>query len=91
MMLIACAVQVALYCSESDDYTLMEYLATARDPLGKPLYAPQAALRLARQHKRLRACVELLWELTLFEVQCPIPLVLFKAANSYTVIETPSH
>ena len=47
----------------------MEYLASARGPLGNPLYDPQAALRLARQHKQQRACVELLWELGLFEVR----------------------
>ena len=47
----------------------MDYLASARGPLGNPLYDPQAALRLARQHKQQRACVELLWELGLFEVR----------------------
>lgn len=60
--------QVALYCSQADEEALLGYLASARDPLGRPQYNSQVALRLARQQGLRRACVELLWELSLFEV-----------------------
>ena len=47
----------------------MQYLANARDLLGKPLYDPQTALRLARQRNKLLACVQLLCDLNLYEVR----------------------
>lgn len=60
--------QVALYCSEGEEDRLVEYLETAKDALGKPLYDPQAALQLSRQYHLDRASIELLWQLHLFEV-----------------------
>ena len=60
--------QVALYCSEGEEQKLTEYLETAKDALGKPLYDPQAALQLCRQHNLPRASIELLWLLNLYEV-----------------------
>ncbi len=60
--------QVALYCSKGDEDALLEYLQSARDILNRPLYDPQAALRLARQHNLARASVELLWQLGLYQV-----------------------
>lgn len=60
--------QVGLYIGEGDETQLLNYLRTARDKLGAPLYNPQAALRLARQFERKRASVEMLWELDLHQV-----------------------
>lgn len=60
--------QVSLYCWDKDERRLLEYLQSARDSLGKPWYEPQFALRVARQHGRLNACVRLLCELGLHEV-----------------------
>ena len=60
--------QAALYCLEVEEAPLLQYLANARDLLGKPLYDPQTALRLARQRNKLQACVQLLCDLNLFEV-----------------------
>lgn len=62
---------MALYCSEGKEEKLAEYLETAKDALGKPLYDPQAALQLSRQHHLNRASIELLWQLHLFEVKIP--------------------
>ena len=59
---------MALYCSEGEEDKLAEYLETARDPVGKPLYDPQAALQLSRQHHMDRVSIELLWQLHLSEV-----------------------
>lgn len=61
--------QVTLYCWDKGERRLLEYLQTARDSLGKPWYEPQFALRVARQHSRLNACVQLLCELKLHEVR----------------------
>ena len=63
-----CALQAALYCLEDEEGPLLRYLANARDLLGRPLYDPQTALRLARQRNKLHACVELLCDLNLYEV-----------------------
>lgn len=60
--------QAALYCSEKQEGPLLQYLASARDLLGRPLYDPQTALRLARQRNKLQACVQLLCDLNLYEV-----------------------
>ena len=62
------AAQVALYAAADDEGALLDYLGEARDPLGAPLYEPQFALRVARQGGRLKACVRLLCELSLYEV-----------------------
>ena len=51
---------------EEED-ALLEYLATARDALGRPLYDPVHALRLAREWNRPRAMVALLSEVGLWE------------------------
>jgi hypothetical protein len=61
--------QAALYCLEEEEAPLLQYLANARDLLGKPLYDPQTALRLARQRDKLQACVQLLCDLNLYEVR----------------------
>jgi len=61
--------QAALYCLEEEEAPLLQYLANARDLLGKPLYDPQTALRLARQRNKLQACVQLLCDLNLYEVR----------------------
>ena len=63
------ALQAALYCLEDEEGPLLRYLANARDLLGRPLYDPQTALRLARQRNKLHACVELLCDLNLYEVR----------------------
>ena len=65
------ALQAALYCLEDEEGPLLRYLANARDLLGRPLYDPQTALRLARQRNKLHACVELLCDLNLYEVRQP--------------------
>lgn len=62
------AAQVALYCGEVEEGPLLQYLATARDPLGRPLYDAQYALRLARQRDRVHASVALFCELSMYEV-----------------------
>lgn len=61
--------QVALYAAAEDEGALLEYLGAARDPLGAPLYEPQFALRVARQGGHLKACVQLLCELNLYEAR----------------------
>ena len=61
--------QAALYCLEEEEAPLLQYIANARDLLGKPLYDPQTALRLARQRNKLQACVQLLCDLNLYEVR----------------------
>lgn len=66
------ALQAALYCLEDEEGPLLRYLANARDLLGRPLYDPQTALRLARQRNKLHACVELLCDLNLYEVRQPM-------------------
>ncbi len=58
-----------MYCLEEEEAPLLQYLANARDLLGKPLYDPQTALRLARQRNKLQACVQLLCDLNLYEVR----------------------
>ena len=65
--------QAALYCSEEQEGPLLQYLASARDLLGRPLYDPQTALRLARQRNKLQACVQLLCDLNLYEVSTTHP------------------
>lgn len=80
--------QAALYCSEEQEGPLLQYLASARDLLGRPLYDPQTALRLARQRNKLQACVQLLCDLNLYEV-VPTPsqdevLVLVSAVQCIT-------
>lgn len=60
--------QAALYCLEEQEGPLLQYLASARDLLGRPLYDPQTALRLARQRNKLQASVQLLCDLNLYEV-----------------------
>lgn len=69
--------QVALYCCEGDEAALLAYLRSARDPLGVPLYDSQVALRLARRHGHRHACVELLWELQLYEVGADVMPFVF--------------
>ena len=61
--------QVSLYAQEKDERELLEFLQAARDPLGRPLYDAHFALRVARQEGHLHACVQLLCELNLHEVQ----------------------
>ncbi|KAK9814445.1 hypothetical protein WJX72_006013 [[Myrmecia] bisecta] len=58
---------VALISLQNDEAELLEYLNTSRDLLGRPLYDPQFALRLARQRGRLQACVLLFCELAMYE------------------------
>ena len=65
--------QVALYAAAEDEGALLEYLGAARDPLGAPLYEPQFALRVARQDGHLKACVQLLCELNLYEARIMLP------------------
>ena len=67
--------QAALYCLEEQEGPLLQYLANARDLLGRPLYDPQTALRLARQRNKLQASVQLLCDLNLYEVghMCDVP------------------
>ena len=60
--------QVSLYSQDADEQRLLYYLRTARGSLGSPLYDPQFALQVARQHGKLNACVQLLCELNLHEV-----------------------
>ena len=64
----SCCVQVTLYSQDADEQRLLHYLRTARGTLGSPLYDPQFALQVARQHGKLIACVQLLCELSLHEV-----------------------
>ena len=60
--------QVALYCGEPEEGPLLQYLASARNPLGRPLYDAQYALRLVRQRDCKHASVALFCELSMFEV-----------------------
>lgn len=62
------SLQVALYTLDSDEAPLLQYLASARDVLGRPLYDPQFALRLARQRGCLRACITLFCDVGMYEV-----------------------
>ena len=66
--LASCCMQVSLYSQDADEQRLLHYLRTARGSLGSPLYDPQFALQVARQHGKLNACVQLLCELNLHEV-----------------------
>ncbi|EFN52342.1 hypothetical protein CHLNCDRAFT_139164 [Chlorella variabilis] len=50
---------------EAQEQELLDYLAAARGPSGRPLYDPVSALRLARDRRRLRACVALYCEVGL--------------------------
>ena len=61
--------QVSLYSQDADEQRLLQYLRSARGSLGSPLYEPQFALQVARQHSKLNACVLLLCELNLHEVR----------------------
>ena len=58
---------MALYCGEVEEGQLLQYLTAARDPLGRPLYDAQYALRLVRQRNRMHASVALFCELSMFE------------------------
>ena len=60
-----------MYCGEAEEGPLLQYLATARDPLGRPLYDAQYALRLVRQRDRIHASVALFCELSMYEVHPP--------------------
>lgn len=51
----------------------MEYLERAKNAFGQPLYDPQTALQLSRQHNLISASIELLWQLQLFEASPPTP------------------
>ena len=68
VMKLGCCVQVSLYSQDADEQRLLLYLRTARGSLGSPLYDPQFALQVARQHGKLNACVQLLCEVNLHEV-----------------------
>lgn len=57
---------VALYSLEPDEQLLLNYLASAKSPLGRPFYDPKAALRLATERGKLRACVALLCQLGMY-------------------------
>ena len=57
-----------MYCGEPEEGPLLQYLSTARDPLGRPLYDAQYALRLARERDRMHASVALFCELAMYEV-----------------------
>ena len=61
--------QVSLYSQDADEQRLLQYLRSSRGSLGFPLYEPQFALQVARQHSKLNACVQLLCELNLHEVR----------------------
>ncbi|DBA75172.1 hypothetical protein WJX77_011350 [Trebouxia sp. C0004] len=74
----------ALYCLEEEEAPLLQYLANARDLLGKPLYDPQTALRLARQRNKLQACVQLLCDLNLYEDAVVLALSFDMALASAT-------
>ena len=65
------SLQVALYTLSSDEAPLLQYLASARDVLRRPLYDPQFALRLARQRGCLRACITLFCDVGMYEVGPP--------------------
>jgi hypothetical protein len=47
---------VALLSLEESENRLLDLLARARNPLGKPLFDPKYALRLAKERNR---CVDL--------------------------------
>jgi hypothetical protein len=57
---------VALYSLEPEEQLLLNYLASAKSPLGRPFYDPKAALRLATERGKLRACVALLCQLGMY-------------------------
>jgi len=57
-----------LYSKETEEWRLLEYLQSAKDTFGKPYYDAQFALRVAQQNGKLNACVQLLCELQLHEV-----------------------
>ena len=68
---------MALLTGEEDEAALQTFLTGSRDPLGRPLYDAQYALRLARQRGHLRACVHLYTDLNLFEASlaCSLPVM----------------
>ncbi|KAL3143378.1 hypothetical protein ABBQ38_002206 [Trebouxia sp. C0009 RCD-2024] len=74
----------ALYCLEDQEGPLLQYLASARDLLGRPLYDPQTALRLARQRNKLHASVQLLCDLNLYEDAVVLALSFDMALASAT-------
>ncbi len=62
---------MTLYAQQAEERELLEFLRAARDPLGRPLYDAQFALRVARARGHLHACVQLLCELRLHEACTP--------------------
>eukprot|EP00879_Flechtneria_rotunda_P019362 GHRR01020334.1.p1 GENE.GHRR01020334.1~~GHRR01020334.1.p1 ORF type:complete len:907 (+),score=281.55 GHRR01020334.1:278-2998(+) len=58
---------VSLLSLEESEGRLLDFLARARNPLGKPLFDAKYALRLAKERNRRHACVKLLCQLGLFE------------------------
>ena len=83
--------QVSLYSQDADEQRLLQYLRSARGSLGSPLYEPQFALQVARQHSKLNACVQLLCELNLHEVRSRhlhtlLALLLYAASWLHTVL-----
>ncbi|KAK9789373.1 hypothetical protein WJX73_010275 [Symbiochloris irregularis] len=70
---------VALYCGEADEGPLLQYLASARDPFGKPLYDAQYALRLARERNCKHASVALFCELSMYEDAVEVALRIDRA------------
>ena len=86
-------IQVSLYSQDADEQRLLQYLRSARGSLGSPLYEPQFALQVARQHSKLNACVLLLCELNLHEVRSrhfctPLALLVCMAFWLHTVAKT---
>jgi hypothetical protein len=80
-------VQVSLYSQDADEQRLLHYLRSARGTLGSPLYDPQFALQVARQHSKLNACVQLLCELGLHEVSyCHAQWRLLEYQSSHNIV-----
>lgn len=61
---------VALLSLEESEDRLLDLLARARNPLGKPLFDPKYALRLAKERNRCVRGGVLLWQWLEEQAQC---------------------
>ena len=82
---------VALLAGDANqEPALLDFLATARDPLGRPLYDPVHALRLAREWGRHRATVALLAEVGLWEDAVELALTSVDRELAVAVARRPA-
>ncbi|KAL4539605.1 hypothetical protein Ndes2437B_g02032 [Nannochloris sp. 'desiccata'] len=83
---------VALLAGDAtQEHVLLDHLTTARDILGRPLYDPVHALRLAQELGRHRATVELLCEVGLWEDALDLALKAVDQELAVAVARRPSN